>query len=482
MAEKNIVLNLEAKATDGNPEFTPKQWLESFGQFCKREHKIDIAPLLKGEDVTDTVWTGKEQVIQEDFLWGGGPEALYQITRAEYETEPDSIKVKDLIRLFAEFYMPKRNTYHNRGDFFWAKQTEEETPEELRRRLIEIEKECNFNTISAEELLISKYMTAIADKKLRDKIMTKKTQELKKVIELIKQNTYEKKNKKNTIPEALISTKEKQIIKEEPIQRMKRFGTRPESKNFGHRTCRFCTALKWTPMQTCPALDANCNKYGKKGHYAKACRQKTNINRTVKRLTEDEPNESNRSSCESEESIHHIKEIKKIDETNKHFTTMLKINGVTKEFIIDTGSPISLMPPDERIIKSTEIQKVTNRYDDVNKNEVKIRGKIPVNVECENNKQKMVILITERTDMTQLLEMDWIKKFKLTFSKMQLADNNQSKREKVFNKFPDLFENNETTKDTDINIQLKPGHYPVKQKARPIPLHFQEDVGRELEK
>ena len=94
-----------------------------------------------------------------------GPEALYQITRAEYKTEPDSIKVKDLIRLFTEFYMPKRNTYHNRGDFFWAKQTEDETPEEFWRRLIEIEKECNFNAISAEELLISKYMTAITEKK-----------------------------------------------------------------------------------------------------------------------------------------------------------------------------------------------------------------------------------------------------------------------------------------------------------------------------
>ena len=481
MAEKNIVPNLEAKATDGNPVFTPRQWLERFRQFCKREHKIDIAPLLKREDVTDTGWTEKDQITQEDFLWGVGPEALYQITMAEYKTEPDSIKVKDLIRLFTEFYMSKRNTYHDRGDFFWAKQTEEETPEEFWRRLIEIEKECNFNTISAEELLISKYMTACTDKKLRDKIMKEKTLDLKKVNKLIKRNTYEKKNKKNTIPEALISTKEKQIIKDEPIQRMERFGTRPKNENFGNRICRFCTAPNWTPMHKCPALDAYCNKCGKKGHYAKTCSQKTN-NRTVKRLTEDESNESDRSSSESEESIHHTKKIKKIDETNKHFTTMLKINEVTKEFIIDTGSPKSLMPPDERITKSTEIQKITNRKQDKNKNEVKFKEKIPVNVEYENNKQKMETLITERTDMTPLLGIDWMKKFKLTISKIQLADNNQSEHEKVFNKFPDLFENIETIKDTEINIQLKPGHYPVKQKARPIPLHLQEGVGRELEK
>ena len=153
--------------------------------------------------------------------------------------------------------MPKRNTYHNRGDFFWAKQTEDGTPEEFWRRLIENEKECNFNAISAEELLISKYMTAITVKKLRDRMMNEKTLELKKIIELIKQNTYEKKNKKNTIPEALISTKEKHIIKEEPIQRRERCGTRPKNKHFGIPTCRFCNAPIWTPIHKSPALEAN---------------------------------------------------------------------------------------------------------------------------------------------------------------------------------------------------------------------------------
>ena len=78
---------------------------------------------------------------------------------------------------------------------------------------------------------------------------------MKKIIELIKQNTYEKKNKKNTIPEALISTKEKHIIKEEPIQRMERFGTRPKNKNFSNRPCRFCNAPNWTPLHKC-----QCNR------------------------------------------------------------------------------------------------------------------------------------------------------------------------------------------------------------------------------
>ena len=217
--------------------------------------QTNIAPLMKAEDITE--WSGKEQLIQKDFIWGVGLEALYQITRTEYKTEPDSIKIKDLIRLFTEYYLPKRNTYHNRGDFFWAEQTEEETPDEFWRRLIEIEKECNFNTISAEELLISKYMTAITDKKLRDKMMKEKTLELKETIELIKQNTYEKKNKKNTIPEALISTKERHIIKEVPIQRMEKTRDKTKNQNYGKEIMQI---LRSTELDTITQMPSTRNK------------------------------------------------------------------------------------------------------------------------------------------------------------------------------------------------------------------------------
>ena len=205
------------------------------------------------------------------------------MTRAEYKTEPDKIAIKELIRLFNEYFLPKRNTYHNREEFFWTKQTEAETPEDFWRRLIEIEKECNFESITAEELLISKFMTAITDKKLRDKLMKEKNSEMKKTIEMIKQNTYEKKNNKNTIPEVLISNREKEI-KEEPIQRKDKFNTRPRNKPNNNRPCRFCNAPNWNQSHKCPALDQTCNNCGKKGHFARACRQKENYKRKIRNV------------------------------------------------------------------------------------------------------------------------------------------------------------------------------------------------------
>ena len=110
MTEKHTVPHLEAKASERNAKFIPRQWLERFRQFIKREHELDMAPLMKKEDITVNEWTAKEQLFQEVFIWGIGPEALYQITRADYKTEPDSIKTKYLIRLFIEYYLPKRKT------------------------------------------------------------------------------------------------------------------------------------------------------------------------------------------------------------------------------------------------------------------------------------------------------------------------------------------------------------------------------------
>ena len=94
----------------------------------------------------------------------------------------------------------------------------------------------------------------------------------------------------------------------------------------------------------------------------------------------------------------------------------------------------------------------------------------------------MEVLITERSDISPLLGMDWMKIFKLTIRRIPLAKNNQSEKEKIINNFLDLFENNKRIKDNEIKTQVKPGHFPVKQKARPVSLHIQKNVGRELEK
>ena len=100
---------------------------------------------------TNNGWTEKEPTI-----WGAGPSAIEIISKGA-----DTINTEKLLQLFKDYYMPKRNTYHNRGDFFWAKQEENETPEDHWRKLVSLEKDCEFKDIKQEDLLISKFITSI---------------------------------------------------------------------------------------------------------------------------------------------------------------------------------------------------------------------------------------------------------------------------------------------------------------------------------
>ena len=76
------------------------------------------------------------------------------MSRAEY-TQNQNIR----IRLFNEYFLLKRNTPQ---PVFW-------------RRLIERKNECAFEGITAEDLLLSEFMTAIRDTKLGDKLMKEKS-------------------------------------------------------------------------------------------------------------------------------------------------------------------------------------------------------------------------------------------------------------------------------------------------------------------
>ena len=148
----------------------------------KRIHNIDFKPILTDNTVpTGGPWDTKEPEIRQHFIWGAGPSAIEIITKRDFTTDPDTIKTDKLIQLFREYYMPNRNIYHSRGDFFWAKQEENETLEET------LERTCEFKDIKQEDLLISKFITSITDKKLQKKLIREKTLNLKTTIELITQ-------------------------------------------------------------------------------------------------------------------------------------------------------------------------------------------------------------------------------------------------------------------------------------------------------
>ena len=117
-----------------------------------------------------------------------------------------------------------------------------------------------------------------------------------------------KKNKKNTIPEALITTTtKKQIIKEEPIQRMensvsdqKQNLPKPDRVDSEPDT----NVLPWNPIATTAG----------RREILQGCADRELTTEKLKKITDEQLEEPNESPSESDESIHHIEEIKNVEE------------------------------------------------------------------------------------------------------------------------------------------------------------------------
>ena len=161
------------------------------------------------------------------------------------------------------------------------------------------------------------------------------------------------------------------------------------------------------------------------------------------------------------------------------------MDGQPIEFIIDTGSPVTIIPP---IITPKQIKATSKCFVDVNKNPIEFKGEAIVEVKTEKTKVMLPILITEKKNTQPLLGLDWLDKLEIGLQGSRetniirsITTNEQG--EKIFKDFENLFKNSHTIKNlTTIDIQLKKDAKPIQQKGRPVPIHFQKIVKKELEK
>ena len=72
---------------------------------------------------------------------------------------------------------------------------------------------------------------------------------------MLKQNTYEKKHRTNSKPEALITNQTEKKVKEESIQKMKDLIPDRKKRTKNDKLCKFWNATNWNPTHKRPAMD-----------------------------------------------------------------------------------------------------------------------------------------------------------------------------------------------------------------------------------
>ena len=195
---------------------------------------------------------------------------------------------------------------------------------------------------------------------------------------------------------------------------------------------------------------------------------------------------SEENSEESEpEKILQITQLNKLlPDNNDFYGVEIKLNGKNQKLIIDTGSPVTIMPNNPTLYHPEDVQPLKERYQDVSKNEIKFLGKVWVNIDYNSKHTKLPLLITKRTDITPLLGVNWLKQLPITIIKISLDNKtDQSETTTIHAKFEKLFGTNHIIKNIEVKIRIKPGCYPIQQKkARPIPYHLHDDVKNELDR
>ena len=175
-------------------------------------------------------------------------------------------------------------------------------------------------------------------------------------MDLVTQDSYEKRHKQSTIAPALAKEKE---IKEESIQKKQPRNKQKANKNTGK-----------TPNQhrKTTTVDFEDNKIGHLYINARRKRQKAitatkwdtsrgKTNNTRKqRFNYLEETHSKEEESEPEE-IQQITQINRVlPDKNDNYGSRLKINGKYQNFTIDTGSPITKMPNNPKLYNTKDIK------------------------------------------------------------------------------------------------------------------------------
>ena len=212
------------------------------------------------------------------------------------------------------------------------------------------------------------------------------------------------------------------------------------------------------------------------GHFAKVCKSKT-----VSRIAEAASSDSNTEPWPEVDHIQSVNGINRVD----FYKTVLLVHGKPIEFNIDTGSPVTIIPP---VIGLTEVKKTTKTFVDVNKNPIKFKGEAMVEVKTAGKSREILpILLTENKNTQPLLGLDWLDKLEIGLQGSKKTNvirhvAEDEKRKRIINEYEDLFKNNHTIKDLTIDIQLKKDVKPIQQKGWLVPIHFQKIVPEELKK
>ena len=141
----------------------PKMWWEQISEYIHLTYNRNLDEIIN--EGTEYMDQHTAYHIKGDVIWALGPKAKHEIMRGQWGRELKDVVLPELLTLFKKTFLPVRNVFHSRAQFFNMKQDDNEILDEYWKRLVDIEINCEFNNITAEEIITYKFAATIKDKR-----------------------------------------------------------------------------------------------------------------------------------------------------------------------------------------------------------------------------------------------------------------------------------------------------------------------------
>ena len=195
--ERTCTQKLTIPTLDKQDYTSANMWWRKFTQYIKMTNDLDLSTMTNSKEILPQYRDQLEAEIKDIFLWAIEQNAITEMTKTVREREPSSLPLHKLYSLFRLHFTPERNVHHSRADFFELKREEGESAADVWKRILTIERNCEFETITAAELLASKFLSVIGkstgDYDLKKKIR-KSDMSVEAITDALHEHMYEKLN------------------------------------------------------------------------------------------------------------------------------------------------------------------------------------------------------------------------------------------------------------------------------------------------
>ena len=165
-------------------------WWEEISEYIHLTYNRNLDEII--DDGTEPMDQDTAYHIKGDVIWALGPKAKHEIMRGQCGRELKDVNLPEILTLFKKTFLPVGNVFHSRAQFFNMRQEDNETLDEYWKRLVDIERKCDFGNITPEEIFAYKFAATIKDKRVRDKFI-KGPLKIQLVLDTIELGNYNRK-------------------------------------------------------------------------------------------------------------------------------------------------------------------------------------------------------------------------------------------------------------------------------------------------